>query len=192
MAADASSYGLGAVLSQIQSDGTSRAVAYGSCSLTSTEVKYAQIEKESLAITYACKRFSDYLIGKPFHIFTDYKPLVSLLGSKPLDSLPPRVQHFRMRLMRFTYTISYVPGKNLTVADTLSRAPVTSPTSEEMQFSSSVEAYFSLVLQGLPATEKQLEQIQQAQKQDSVCCKLIKYCQEGWPQKNLIPGPVKP
>ena len=69
-----------------------------------------------------------------------------------------------MRLMRFTYTISHVPGKNLTVADTLSRAPVTSPTSEEMQFSSSVEAYVNLVLQGLPATEKRLEQIQQAQK----------------------------
>ena len=85
-----------------------------------------------------------------------------------------------------------MPGKNLTVADTLSRAPVTSPTSEEMQFSTSVEAYVNLVLQGLPATEKQLEEIQQAQKQDAVCCKLIKYCQEGWPQKNLIPGLVKP
>ena len=192
VAADASSYGLGAVLSQIQSDGTSRAVAYASHSLTSTEVKYAQIEKESLAITYACEYFSDYLIGKPFHIFTDHKPLVSLLGSKALDSLPPRVQRFRMRLMRFTYTISHVPGKNLTVADTLSRAPVTLPTSEEMQFSTSVEAYVNLVLQGLPATEKRLEQILQAQKQDAVCCKLIKYCQEGWPQKNLIPGPVKP
>ena len=191
VAADASSYGLGTVLSQIPSDGTSRAVAYASRSLTSTEVKYAQIEKESLAITYACERFSDYLIGKPFHIFTDHKPLVSLLGSKLLDSLPPRVQRFRTRLMRFTYTISHVPGKNLTVADTLSRAPVTSPTSEEMQFSTSVEAYVNLVLQGMPATEKRLEQIQQAQKQDTVWCKLIKYCQEGWPQKNLIPGPVK-
>ena len=154
MAADASSYGLGVVLSQIQSDGTFRALAYASCSLTSTKVKFAQIEKESLAITYACKHFSDYLIGKPFHIFTDHKPLVSLLGSKLLDSLPPRVQRFRMRLMRFTYIISHVPGKNLTVADTLSRAPVTSPTSEDTQFSSSVEAYVNLMLQGLPATEK--------------------------------------
>ena len=192
MAADASSYGLGAVLTQKQSDGTSRAVAYASRALTSTEAKYAQIEKESLALTYACERFCDYLIGKPFHILTDHKPLVSLLGSKPLDSLPLRVQRFRMRLMRFTYTISHLPGKNLTVADTLSRAPVSSPTPEDTQFNSAIDAYVDLMIQGLPATEKRLQQIQQAQKQDAVCCKLIKYCQEGWPRRNLVPGPIKP
>ena len=48
------------------------------------------------------------------------------------------------------------------------------------------------MLQGLPAIEKLLQQIQQAQKEDAVCCKLIKYCQEGWPENNLVPGPVKP
>ena len=46
VAADVSLYGLGAVLMQKQSDGTSRAVAYASQALTSTEAKYAQIEKE--------------------------------------------------------------------------------------------------------------------------------------------------
>ena len=114
--------------------------AFASRALTSTEVKYAQIEKESLALTWGCERFCDYLIGKPFHMLTDHKPLVSLLGSKPLDSLPLRVQHFRMTLMRFTYTISHVPGKDLAVADTLSRAPVSSPTSEDTQFNSAVDA----------------------------------------------------
>ena len=90
--ADASSYGLGAVLSQIQSDGTCRPVAYASQALTSAEERYAQIEKESLVITWACKRFSNYLIGKSFHVQTDHKPLVSLLSSKPLDALPVRIQ----------------------------------------------------------------------------------------------------
>ena len=109
VAADASSYGLGAVITQIQSNGTVAIIA--SWALTNTEVKYAQIEKESLALTWGCECFCDHLIGKPFHMLTDHKPLVSLLGSKLLDSLPLRVQHFRMRLMRFTYTISHVPGK---------------------------------------------------------------------------------
>ena len=51
VAVDASSYGLGVVLTQTESDGTSRALAYASRALTSTEAKYAQIEKESLALT---------------------------------------------------------------------------------------------------------------------------------------------
>ena len=59
--------------------------------LTSAEERYVQIEKESLAITLACERFSDYLIGNSFHVQTDHKPLVSLLGSKPLDALPVRI-----------------------------------------------------------------------------------------------------
>jgi len=75
-------------------------VAYASRALTSTEAKYAQIEKESLALTWACECFSDYLIGKLFHMQTDHKPLVSLLGSKQLDT--QRIQRFRMRLVRFT------------------------------------------------------------------------------------------
>ena len=43
-----------------------------------------QIDKEALASTWACERFSDYLIGTKFHLESDHKPLVSLLGSKNL------------------------------------------------------------------------------------------------------------
>ena len=192
VAADASSYGLGAVLSQIQSDGTCRQVAYASRALTSAEERYAQIEKESLAITWACERFSDYLIGKSFHVQTDHKPLVSLLSSKPLDALPVRIQRFRMRLLRFTYTISHIPGKELTIADALSRAPVSDPTSTDTQFDKEVEAYVNLVLESFPATEKQLKRIQEAQIDDAVCTQVRKYCEEGWPMKDAIPFAVKP
>ena len=82
---------------------------------------------EALGITWASERFADYLIGLKFHIETDHKPLVSLLGSKSLEDLPARIQRFRMRTMRFTYTISHVPGKDLCTADVLSRAPIVRP-----------------------------------------------------------------
>ena len=91
VSADSSSFGLGAVITQKQPDATWRPVAYCSRSLSNTEQKYAQIEKEALALTFGCERFSDYLIGKQFHVETDHKPLVSLLGSKNLDELPIRV-----------------------------------------------------------------------------------------------------
>ena len=55
---------------------------------------------------------------------TDHKPLVQILQSKNLDTLTPRLQRFIMRLMRYDYTVVYVPGKDLKIADALSRSPV--------------------------------------------------------------------
>ena len=167
--ADASSYGLGAVLTQKQSDGSWRPVAYASRALTNTEVRYAQIEKESLAATWACERFSDYLIGKQFCLETDHKPLVTLLGTKNLDEPSARVQRFRMRFMRFLYSITYIPGKNLTVADTLSRAPVLMSSASDDEVRAEVETFVRAVMQSLPATEQRLEEIRQAQDEDEIC-----------------------
>ena len=48
-----------------------------------------QIEKDALASVWACDKFASYIVGLKFHIETDHKPLVPLLGSKHLDTLPP-------------------------------------------------------------------------------------------------------
>ena len=122
--------------------------------MSPTEQRYAQIEKEALGITWASERFADYLIGLTFHIETDHKPLVSLLGTKSLEHLPARIQRFRMRMMGFTHTISHVPGKNLCTTDALSRAPIASPLNqEEEKLTDDVKAYADSVIKHLPATE---------------------------------------
>ena len=100
--------------------------------MTPTEKRYAQIEKEALPLAWGCERFSDYLIGLQFHLHTDHKPLVSLLSNKNLDELPIRVQRFRLRLMRYSFTISHVAGKDLAIADALSRAPDSEPTADDL------------------------------------------------------------
>ena len=85
---DASSFGLVAVLLQSNGDDW-KAVAYASRALSDTERRYAQIEKEALASIWACKKFSNYILGRPFLLESDHKPLISLLNMKHLDDLPP-------------------------------------------------------------------------------------------------------
>lgn len=184
VSADASSFGLGAVLLQRQEEGYLKPVAYSSRALTETEKRYAQIEKEALAITWACERFSDYLVGIRFHVETDHKPLVPLLGSKSLDELPPRIQRLRMRLMAFCYSISHVAGKKLATADVLSRAPLREsgrPTQEE-----EIKLYVSMVMSTLPATEKRLEEIRKCQDGDEILSQVKRYCSVGWPDRSEI------
>ena len=67
---DSSQKGLGAVLMQ-----DSRPIAFAIKSLIDTESRYANIERELLAVVYACERFHTYLYGKPFVVQYDHKPL---------------------------------------------------------------------------------------------------------------------
>ena len=101
--------------------------------MTPTEQRYAQVEKEALASTWACERFSDFLIGLPtFTIETDHRPLLALLHSKQLDELTPRIQRFRMRLMHYKYDVKFTAGKDLATADSLSRAPAGQPQEKDI------------------------------------------------------------
>ena len=183
ISADASSHGLGAVLLQ-KTKQEWRPVAYASRAMSETETRYAQIEKEALAITWACEKFSTYILGKHISIETDHKPLVPLLGSKHLDNLPPRVLRFRLRLMRFSYSIQHVPGKLLYAADTLSRAPLRGNNSDPraLEKQSDAELFIATVISHLPASQLRLQVYQKAQATDPVCSRVIAHCKSEWPK----------
>ena len=87
--------------------------------MTETECQYTQIEKEILAVTWACKKFANKIVCKRIFIETDHKPLVLILNNKGLATLPPRVLRFRLRMARFNYVAEYLPGKLLYTTDAL-------------------------------------------------------------------------
>ena len=78
MSADASKLALGAVLLQEIGEELWQPVEYASRKMTDTETRYAMVEKEALAITWACEKFDYYLIGRKFEVETDHKPLVAI------------------------------------------------------------------------------------------------------------------
>ncbi|UYV83878.1 hypothetical protein LAZ67_X000489 [Cordylochernes scorpioides] len=91
VSADASSFGLGGVLRQEQPDGSLKPIAYVSRTLSETEKRYSQIEKEGLAIVWTCDRLKDYVTGIKIHIETDHKPLIAIFTSKSLEDMTPRL-----------------------------------------------------------------------------------------------------
>ena len=190
VSADSSAYGLGAVLLQ-EKDSRWRPVVYASRALSETEQRYAQVEKGALAITWSCEKFRDYLIGTRFLIQSDHKPFIPLLGSKDLDQLPARIQRFRMRLMWFDYNIVHVPGKELCTADTLSRSLRSGPTDTDRAFQEETTAFVNYVYKSLPATDQHLNLIKNHQWEDDVCCEVIMYVQEGWPDQFQVKGLAK-
>lgn len=125
---DASENGLGGALLQPNSDGNLQAVAFTSCTLSSAETRYAQIEKECLAICHAFQKWDHWLYGKAdVTVHTDHQPLESIL-KKALNKAPIRLQRMVMRLQRYSFQIEYKRGTSLYLADTLSRAALKTPT----------------------------------------------------------------
>ena len=117
---DASDRGVGAVLSQLDSDGNDRPVAFFSKKLLPREEKYSTIEKECLAIKLGIENFKVYLIGKKFTIQTDHRSLIWLNKLKEKNS---RLARWSLTLQQYDFDIAHRAGAANGNADALSRAP---------------------------------------------------------------------
>lgn len=113
---DASSYAVGGVFLQ-----EGQPIAYTSRAMTPTEMWFVQTEKEMLAKLHSCKKFHPYIFGRTITVHSIHMPLQSIFN-KPLLSELMRLQSMLLRLYAYDLDVHYVPGKDLALGDTLSRA----------------------------------------------------------------------
>ena len=169
---DASQSGLGAARLQ-----KGQPVAYASRALTPAETRYAQIEKELLAIVFACERFDTYIYGRDVvSVETDHKPLEAIVR-KALNSAPQRLQRMLLRLQRYNLEIRYKKGKEMFLADTLSRTFL--PDANVSEFVHELEEIDHKA--SLPVSDARWHQIKTASTDDPVLQELRSVIQCGWP-----------
>lgn len=115
---DASTFALGAILSQKGEDNKVHVIAYASRTLNKHERNYSITELECLAVVWSVKHFHHYLQGQRFTVITDHAALKYLLKmTNPVG----RLGRWLMILNGYDLTITNRPGKQHTNADTLSR-----------------------------------------------------------------------
>ena len=176
---DASEYGLGSALLQ-----SGQPIGYASRSLTDTERRWAQIEKELLAVVFGLEKFEHYTYGRHVSVITDHQPLVSIV-QKPLAAAPKRLQSLLLRAQKFNFTLSYKPGTAIPLADTLSRAPLSEKPSTDLIPVNSVDF--------LPVKSSCLQMIRDETLKDNSLTTLKTIITSGWPQsKSSLPMSVAP
>ena len=131
---DASRQGLGFVMQQQTPEGQWRLVQAGSRCLTDAESRYAVIELELLAITWAIWKCRVFLTGmQQFDVITDHNPLIAIIDHHRLDEIEnPRLQHLRAKIMAFNFRANWQKGSTNHAPDALSRNPVNIPSPEEL------------------------------------------------------------
>ena len=188
ISSDSSKAGLGAVLEQLH-DSEWKPVAFASRSLSQAEQNYVMIEKECLSIVFAITRFHEYCYGRSFTVLNDHKPLKAIF-TKPLIKAPPRLQRLMLKLQPYDFVLQYVPGKDMTVPDALSRASLKDSESEIPL--EELNCMVHSVTENFPMTQQKLSEFVNETLKDPALQVLKKFVQEGWPEHSkLVPEEIR-
>ena len=141
------------------------------------ETRYANIERELLAIIFACQRFSTYLLGRSFIAESDHKPL-EMIAMKNLANVPPRLQRMLLELQRYDVTIKYRPGARMQLVDALSHC--LARASSEIKLDMQVD-YIAFM-------KPWIEKLKDSTQRDPILGTVYQLTQQGWPhQQRHVP-----
>lgn len=91
---------------------------YCSRKLSDTEKRYDIVEKEALAIYWSITKCRTFLLGRPFIVFCDHKPLEYIFNN---SRETPKVIRWRLQLLEYSFTVKHLQGCKNVAADCLSR-----------------------------------------------------------------------
>ena len=165
---DASLRGLGACLIQ-KHNREDQPIAFASKSLMDAETRYANIERELLAIIFACQCFSTYLLGRSLIAESNYKPL-EMIAMKNLANVPPHLQRMLLELERYDVTIKYRPGNQMQLANVLSQCPARA--SQEIKLDMQVD-YIAFM-------KPWIEKLKDSMQRDPILGTVYQLTQQGW------------
>ena len=183
---DASIKGLGACLTQ-----RGKVVAYASKTLTDTETRYSNIEREMLAVVFGIQRFHTYVFGRDFTVASDHKPL-STITAKPINTAPARLQRMLLQITGYNYKVIYKPGSEMKLADALSRlSNPENPT--EVPLEACINAVTIENISLINFSDSKKAQLKADTSRDPILSQLREYIFQGFPEKvSDLPTEIRP
>ena len=164
---DASLVGISAIIVQnTKNKQDHKLISYTSRAHTPTEQRYSQIERECLAIVYACEHNKLYLYGHDFKLFSDHKSIVNLLNN-PNSRVPLRIKRMTLRLQGYSFDLQHVTGEN-DISDYPSRHPANSEYTDHK-----IESYINYIIDNACPNAISLEDIKNETRNDPVLQTII-------------------